>query len=115
MYVPTVGMNCETIPQNKAKGSQYGTLITSRNMAMNTALSKARMVRENRNPEIWFCTTVHVNRNRFCVAGLSHECGYLLVKIRQTLQHGNHLLYEQVAKHGKQYHHEHHKTNEAQA
>ena len=40
------------MPQNKARGSQYGTLMIIRNTDMQAALIAARMERENRNPEI---------------------------------------------------------------
>ena len=40
---------------------------------MHTALIAARMVRENRNPEIWSWTTVHPSRNRRWLTGPSHR------------------------------------------
>ena len=72
IYVPTVGTNCDTMPQNNASGSQYGTWIISRKTAVQVALMAARMERENRKPEICSCTTVQPSRKRRCVFGPSH-------------------------------------------
>ena len=51
-YVPIVGTNCETIPQNSASGSQYGTFINIRKIAVPVALIAAKIVRENKKLDI---------------------------------------------------------------
>lgn len=72
MYVPSIGMNCDTTPQNNANGIQYGTCNAIRQIEVKNALSTARMARENRNDEICVWLTVQTNRNLRCAEGAIH-------------------------------------------
>ena len=46
--------------------------MISRKIAVHVALISARIVRENRKPEIWSCTIVHASRKRRCCDSPSH-------------------------------------------
>ena len=48
MYVPTVGMNCDTMPTQRPSASEYGTPRASRNAHVTNAEMAAWMPREYR-------------------------------------------------------------------
>ena len=48
MYVPTVGMNCDTMPTQRPSASEYGTPSANRNAHVTSAEMTAWMPREYR-------------------------------------------------------------------